>query len=322
MIPLNRPDIGPDERANVAAAMGSGYIGTSGAWIELAEEKLAKLTGRKYAVCASSGTAALTAALRSSPSILASVWCPEMTFAGVHNAIHLAGGYPWKAPSNLSTWQADKETLAIAEQRRIGCYVAAPCYGHLSGVSDVEKHAKSYGKLMIEDASQSFWGTINGRKDGTFGDVSIVSFNVNKIVTAGGGGVCLTDSKELAAKLRSLIRQGPGGFNGGMTNLHAAVLCAQLDRADEMLRTRRYIKMEYLNAARKWVTPQIVDGEVPAPWTFAGIPPNLKIALRKAEQLGIEVKPTYCKRGLVLPLFSAMTRDEIERVADFIRRCS
>lgn len=347
-IPIARPDIGRAERMNVNEAMRTGWI-TQGPFVDRAEDLLCELTGRKHAICTSSGTQALIIALMAiDPGRRPwRVSAPALTFAAVHNAIRLVGGtVQYKGCDRLS-WQVPypRGGTIVAD-----AHIAAPCYGKVEGLDRAEFMCKG---PMIEDAAESFSATLNGRAAGSFGLISCVSFYANKCVTAGEGGALLTDDQGFALRLRAIANHGivekgyvsiVPGLNGRMTDVQAAILVAQLERLPRMLKRRLKIMHEYITAAAPagWMMPMQTPTETPAPWLFAGIPKDTIEVWKRCETENIECRPIFplprqfspcvqlkdrlmenarkiSKYGVVLPLSSALTDSEVERIVEVIR---
>lgn len=362
-IPIARPDITDLERENVRQVMESGWI-SQGEWVEKAEAKLCEITGRKYAICTSSGTTALQVAIlalqdrfrwittngRTTDTYIA---VPTLTFAAVFNAVELAHCTPVYLGVDKETWQSPmSEWWRVL--RKVDCFIAAPCYGMLGPMDAIEELAKNSKLSMIEDCSESFTGSVNNRKAGSWGDISICSFYANKVITAGEGGCIFTDSEELAVACRQIINHGVKGkgsyqrvrtgINGRMNDLTGAVLCAQLERLPEMWNRRQRIVSAYLIAAtdkKGWTVPICAPSETAAPWLWAGVPLPRKLINDSlavtAGKLNIETRPVFpvghnnwegnlllaeayniSVAGVVLPLSSAMTDEEVERVCTLI----
>lgn len=348
-ISIARPDIGSLEKDNLRECVESGWI-SQGRYVDAAETLLRSLTGRQFAMCTSSGTTALLAAVLS----LDLKWRPEeiavpaFTFAAVHNAVEIAGFTPLYLAADMNDWQIhEKEWERIEGIRAV---IVAPNYGKVSG-SDIRGLVKP-GTKIIEDAAESFLGSLDGKPAGSFGDISVVSFYANKICTAGEGGAILTDDKETADKIRTILNHGINnkiykrvsiGLNGRMTDLQAAILCGQLMRSEEMFKKRLGILGEYgyacLLSKEEWKFPLSPMEETKAPWLFAGIPPDGAALIKRCAAANIEWRPffhvpekatrtinmrmtdtvTLSRRGVCLPLSSAMTDSEVNRVCEVIR---
>ncbi len=341
-IPIGRPDITELERANVARAMSSGWI-TQGPFVEEAQEKLKTLTRRKYALCVSSGTTALIVALLARPG---DRWYPDMvavpamTFAAVHNAVKVIGGKPIYCPANLESWQVHSSDWSDTGADTL---LVAPCYGKVES-SNLQSPNKRI--FIIEDAAESFCGSLSGRPAGSFGHISTISFYANKIATSGEGGAVLTDDEELYRRMKTILNHGiegkayvstMTGVNGRMTDLQAAILCAQLDRLPSMLERRREILRKYYVAiGHRWTFASVGRDEIEAPWLLAGIPVDRAGLIQRCEAENIEWRPFFAipkncgfndggvtqsisDRGICLPLSSALTDDEVSRICEVLR---
>jgi perosamine synthetase len=339
-VPISRPDLGRAEQLNVNEVMHHGWI-SQGPFVTEAEERLCRITGRQFAICTSSGSVALIVALMA--TIRWKPWtvsAPALTFAAVHNAIKLVGGSVRLEGCNAQSWQVEYKN----DSGQADSTIAAPCYGKLEGMDVITESDLP----VIEDAAESFTGSLNGKPAGSFGLISCVSFYVNKCITSGEGGALLTDDLALALRMRGIANHGivdksyapvMTGTNARMTDLQAAVLCAQLDRLPQMLKRRRQIMDLYVSAARgRWKLPTIAPGEVCAPWLFAGIPEDRAETIRRCETENIEWRPFFpvfdidikyddplmenarqiSRSGICLPLSSALTDEEVRRVCEVI----
>lgn len=336
-VPLARPDITDHERDNVAKVMQSGWL-SQGYYVHEAEEKLKAITGRRYAICTSSGTTALIAAILATANDRprCHIVVPAFTFAAVHNSVKMLGHYVHYLPADTQTWQLTEDAKEYCDWNA-NIAMTAPCYGKVEG-----SETGFYDE--IEDAAESFTGSLQGRPAGAFGRISCLGFFSNKIIAAGEGGALLTNEEELALKLRTITNFGINnkryenvmvGFNGKMSDLHAAVLCAQLDRLPTMVAKRRAILARYDDAARGrgWTFPTLAPGEIPAPWIFAGIPADRRAVIDRCEEGNVEWRPFFpipaeagkmaetrkiSESGICLPLSSALAEEEIQRVEQVI----
>lgn len=333
---MARPDIGDMERENVIHCMRSGWI-SQGVFVAEAEAKLRTITGRKHAVCTSSGTMALIVALLAAKHRMdrKTIPCPAMTFAAVHNAIRLTGSRPLYIEHG-SDWQTSYWGLVPHP-----VVLMAACYG--GGV-----YAHIHETTVINDCAESFGGTVVGRRAESLGDISCLSFFSNKICVSGEGGALLTDSDYFAAQFRLIINHGidrknympepeTDGLNGRMTDMQAAILCAQLDRMDEMVAKRRRILNHYRSVASDsggWSLQLECEGSRLAPWLFAGVHSDIEAVRRRADAANIEWRPFFpvpkhagemktardiSENGILLPLSSTLTDEEVDRVSDVIR---
>lgn len=345
-VPIARPDIGELERENVQKCITSGWI-SQGEFVDRAQRRLCRITGRRYAICTSSGTTSLIAALLAAKVLHPSnsfpkfVEVPTLTFAAVHNAVRLTGFEPLFLPTDISTWQVEKESWGNSFTEVV---LTAPCYGKIQSSDGIDAGDKPNVKFIIEDAAESFGGSLNGKPAGKFGSVSCISFYANKICTAGEGGALLTDDYETYELLKEIVNHGISGkdyipvtlgMNGRMTDLQAAVLCAQLERMDEMISRRESIYKSYRSAAGEdWTFPKLADGERCAPWLFAGIfEGNLHDLKDRCFKANIETRPFFpipksaiphgateylSDHGICLPLSSTFSDEEVTRVCEVI----
>lgn len=265
---LSGPDVGEAEKQAVLRALDSGWIAPLGPEVDAFEEEVAKRVGRKYAVALSSGTAGLhlgLLALGVKPGDV--VVTASMTFAATANAIVYTGAEPFFVDADINTGNMAPQLLddALATLAEAGANVAAAVPVDLLGqVADypafeeiVAKHEPSFGHKIpiLADAAESLGASLDGVPAGKFGDAAIFSFNGNKIMTTSGGGMLVTDDKELADQVRYLATQARQpvahyehediGYNYRLSNLLAALGRAQLTRLDEMIARRRQIREMY-----------------------------------------------------------------------------
>lgn len=276
-VPTARPALGERERRKLNRTIRRGWI-SQGEYVKACEAALKHLTGRRYVLCVSSGTAALhliCLALGVSGSVVA---VPTLAFAAVHNIPVLCGAKLRFMEPSPDNWQIEPQDLYYGPKQQY--MIVAPCYGGMPDMQAIETICRARRIVLIEDAAESFAGSWNGRKAGTFGVASAISFYSNKIVVAGEGGAVLTDDESLYASVRLLSNHGIDnqqyradaiGLNCRMTDMQAAVLLAQLERFEQLVRSRRKLFDRYREAAsgKRLKLPTNHDLEVRAPWAFA-----------------------------------------------------
>lgn len=265
---LSGPDVGEAEKQAVLRALDSGWIAPLGPEVDAFEDEVAKRVGRKYAVALSSGTAGLhlgLLALGVKPGDV--VVTASMTFAATANAIVYTGAEPFFVDADINTGNMDPKLLdeALALLAEEGANVAAVVPVDLLGqVADypafeevITKHEPSFGHKIpvLADAAESLGAALDGVPAGKFGEAAIFSFNGNKIMTTSGGGMLVTDDKELADRVRYLATQARQpmvhyehediGYNYRLSNLLAALGRAQLTRLDDMIARRKQIREMY-----------------------------------------------------------------------------
>ena len=257
-IPLTVPDLRGNESAYLERCLTQNWVSAAGPEVRVLEERMAALCDVRHAVATVNGTAALQLAL-----IVAGVRpgdcvvVPDFTFAATANAVIHAGAQPLFADVTHDTWTLDPDCLAVAIDRhgeKIRAVVPVHALGHPADMMPIVDLARKHGIPVIEDAAGAIGARYRGSSVGGLGDAAIFSFNGNKTVTAGGGGIIVTDREDWADRAHSLstqAREGVAyrhtevGFNYRMPNLNAALALAQLDRLDEMAAAKRSIAARY-----------------------------------------------------------------------------
>ena len=206
---LSSPTMHGDEQRWVNEAIQANWVSTVGANINEVEHMTAEMIGRKYAVALSSGTAALHLAIRLCGEKLygqpkvghgtlegKKVFASDMTFSATNNPICYEGGEPVFIDTERETWNMDPVALEKAFEMYpdVRLIVIAHLYGTPGKIDEIKAIADAHGALIVEDAAESFRATYKGIQTGCFGDVGIVSWNGNKLVTGSSGGMLLTDS--------------------------------------------------------------------------------------------------------------------------------
>lgn len=264
-VPLCEPMMGPREREWVNRCLDTGFVSTAGGLISEFEQRFAERIGTGYAIATSSGTAALHIALRLAgvqPGDTVAV--QDLTFvASVNPAIQL-GADPLLVDVDPARWTMDVGLLErfFLEQPERAAAIQAVVPVHLYGCAvdmlALCKLSERFGFRIVEDATEALGTRLAGRQVGTFGDLGCFSFNGNKMMTTGSGGMIVTRSRELADQARYLAAQarepgeaylhGTDGYNYRMTNLNASLGLAQLERLDEMIFRKREIAQHYRDA--------------------------------------------------------------------------
>jgi dTDP-4-amino-4,6-dideoxygalactose transaminase len=259
LIPLSVPDLRGREAEYVAECVRANWVSSAGPAVGEFETRIAALCGRRHAVATTNGTVALHLAL-----ILAGVrpgdyvLLPDWTFAATANAVYHAGATPVLADITAESWTLDPElvadTLAGFSEGRIAAVIAVHALGHPAHMDPLADACRRFGVPLIEDAAGAIGARYGGRAAGSLGDASMLSFNGNKVVTTGGGGMVLTDHPEWAERARSLSTQARNGdryrytevgFNYRMPNVNAVLGIAQIERLPAMLEAKRRIAAAY-----------------------------------------------------------------------------
>jgi dTDP-4-amino-4,6-dideoxygalactose transaminase len=293
-IPLAIPNIGAREAELMNEAISSGFVSSVGRFVNEFETRFAEYVGAKYAVACSSGTAALHIAMRLAgvqPGDLVAV--SDFTFMASSNAASYQFAELLLVDSREDSWCMDVDKLRTELVRRRGAGEKLPkaieivhILGQPADTAAVMELAGEFGIIVIEDAAEALgatWtsGPLKGRHVGTVGHMGAYSFNGNKIMTTGGGGMFTTDDEDLARRAKHLSTQARTpdrgylhdeiGFNYRLTNIAAALGVAQLERLDGFVATKREIAMRYNEAFAGTAiqTPPTLPGQESTYWLYS-----------------------------------------------------
>lgn len=293
MIPLCVPEIKGNEWKYIKDCLDTGWVSSVGVYVDRFEQALAKRVGMRYAVATASGTAALHIALlvgniKPNDEVLVS----SLTFIASVNAIRYTGAWPVFIDAEPNFWQMssqkvldfiEKECLWIKGElrnkitsRRIKGILPVHILGHPVDMDPILEVAKKYNLVVIEDASEGLGAKYKEQSVGHLGDIACFSFNGNKLITTGGGGMIVTNNEQWAQKAKYLTTQakdnpiefihGAIGYNYRLTNIQAAMGCAQLEKLDEYIAAKRRIALTYNKAIENIPGLQSMQE---APWAFS-----------------------------------------------------
>jgi perosamine synthetase len=272
-IPLHEPCFVGNEKKYLNECIDSTFVSSVGRFVDDFERKIADYTDAKYAIATSNGTSALHISL-----ILANVGQNDevvtqpLTFVATCNAISYCGAQPifidvdketmGLSPSALRDF-LEKNALVKNQQcinnktgKVIKACVPMHTFGHPCKIDEIRDICDKYHIFLIEDAAESVGSLYKGKHTGNFGRVGVMSFNGNKIITAGGGGCIITSDKTLAKKAKHLtatakmphkwdFNHDMVGYNYRMPNLNAALLVAQLENLDSFINNKRKLAGMY-----------------------------------------------------------------------------
>lgn len=277
MIPLAVPNLSGNEAKYLQECIASTFVSSVGPFVERFEKEVAASAGARFGIAVSSGTTGLHAALTAAGVKRDDlVVLPSFTFIASANAIAHCGATPWLFDVSGDSWTLDvdavgraleKDTESLvggrfhrATRRRVAAIMPVYTLGMPADLDGLAEVARRYDVPIVADAAAALGATYKGRAIGRIGaDLTVFSFNGNKTITAGGGGVVVGDNEELCKLVRHLTttaRCGAEydhdmvGFNYRMTNLQAAVGCAQLERLGEFVAAKRRIARRYDEALR------------------------------------------------------------------------
>ncbi len=316
---LSPPHLAGDELAMLAETLESNWIAPLGPQVDAFERELAAAVGVAHAAALSSGTAALHLALE----LLGvgagdEVFCSDLTFVASANAVAYRGGVPVFIDCDCSSWNLDPELLAaeLGERRRRNrlpkAVVAVDLYGQSADWEPILASCREQGVAVVEDAAEALGASYRGRPVGGLGELGVLSFNGNKIITTSGGGALLTHDRQLAETARRLASQAcdPAphyqhsriGYNYRLSNLLAAVGRAQLRVLERRVAAKRRIFERYRELlgelpglelmpeapwgrSTRWLTCLTID-----PAAFGASREEVRLALESAD---IEARPLW-----------------------------
>ena len=252
-IPVGIPDLVGNEKKYVNDSLDTNWISSAGKYVDSFEENFSKYLNINHTITVSNGTVALHLAL-----VTLGITKDDEVIVSNHNgaygpfAIEYVGAKPVFVESKKNTWNIDPSQIEERITKKTKAIMVVHIYGYACDMTAIMKIAKKHNIKVIEDAAESHGATIDGKKCGTFGDISIFSFYANKVITSGEGGAVVTNSDELAKKCRYFKNlcfkiDGPRdfqhldiGYNYRLSNIHAAILCAQLEKIDYYIDRRNY----------------------------------------------------------------------------------
>lgn len=255
---LSSPTMHGEELKYMTEAFDTNWMSTVGENIDEIERIAAEKIGCRYAVALSSGTAALHLAMKLAGICRGEkVFCTDMTFDATVNPVVYEGGIPVFIDTERDTWNMDPVALEKAFEiyPDVKHIVVANLYGTPGKMEEIRKIADKHGATITEDAAESFGSVYEGRQTGTFGDVGVISFNGNKIITGSSGGMLLTNDVEQANKVRKWSTQAREnapwyqheelGYNYRMSNVIAGVVRGQLPYLEEHIAQKKAIYERY-----------------------------------------------------------------------------
>lgn len=273
-IPLHAPVFKGRERELVTDTIDSTFVSSVGAYVDRFEKDIAAMTDSPRAVAVMNGTAALHIALKLVGVVAGDlVVTQSLTFVATCNAIAYCGAEPLfvdvdrhtlgLSPTALEAWLGEHALIddqgdcrTRVGHRRIRACLPMHTFGHPVDLDALVALCQRWGLVLVEDAAESLGSYYKGRHTGNFGRIGVLSFNGNKIMTTGGGGMLLTDEvMGLRAKYLTTTAKVPHpfefvhdevGYNYRMPNLNAALGCAQLEQLPSFLVSKRVLAARYI----------------------------------------------------------------------------
>lgn len=272
-IPLHRPIFEGNERQYLVDCIDSNFVSSVGKQVTEFENEISNSVGVNYAIATVNGTAALHVALvLSGIDTGDEVITQALTFIATCNAISYCGAHPVFVDVDLDTMGMSPVALKSflntcvemragrpfnkTSGRRISACVPMHSFGFPCRIEEISNICADWGIELIEDAAESLGSYVGSRHTGTFGSMGTISFNGNKIITTGGGGMLITDDPDLAKRAKHITTTAKVphpyefvhdeiGYNYRMPNVNAALGCAQIERLDEILTIKAQLSNQW-----------------------------------------------------------------------------
>jgi perosamine synthetase len=330
-IPLHEPRFVGNEKKYLNECIDSTFVSSVGKFVEEFEKKIAEYVGTKFAVATINGTSALHIAL-----LLANVKendeviTQPLTFVATCNAINYCGAQPVFIDVDRETMGLSPKALQIFLETNttiqnnqcinnvtgkvIKACVPMHTFGHSCKIDEIKNICDQYRICLIEDCAESLGSLYKDKHTGTFGQIGVMSFNGNKIITAGGGGCIVTNDEVLARKAKHLTTTAKVphkweyahdmiGYNYRMPNLNAALLVAQLENLEIFLLRKRELAIAYSDFFND-TTCQFVKEPIASQsnyWLNA-------IILKDQEQRDLFLDETNSKGVMTRPIWTLMNK--------------
>ncbi|RJR21778.1 MAG: LegC family aminotransferase [Nitrospiraceae bacterium] len=265
-IPLSVPVIKGNEWKYVKECLDTGWVSSVGGFVNRFEDLVASYAGCKYAIATTNGTSALHVGLVACGITSGDeVIVPSLTFIATANVVRYCNAEPVFMDCNQDTLCIDTDKLRgflknntytennttynRETKRPVRAIIPVHLFGHPSDMDSLLELSREYNLIIIEDATESLGSLYRERQTGSFGRAGCFSFNGNKLITTGGGGMVVTDDEALAKNIRHLTTQARSdaveydhdaiGYNYRLTNIQAAMGVAQMEQIDEFIAVKR-----------------------------------------------------------------------------------
>lgn len=327
MIPLSIPKIEGNESKYVQDCLTTGWISSAGSYVNQFEEMIASYAGAKYGVACMNGTVGLhIAQILLGVSANDHVIAPNITFIATLNAIKYTGATPILIDVDADNWQMDLNLLEdylknqtelratetgtfsfdITTQKRVRAIMPVHVLGNMGDMNRMLAIAKTYNLEIIEDSTEALGSTFEGKHAGTFGKLGVFSFNGNKIISTGGGGVIVTNDEDLAKKAKHLTTQAKVsaldyihdeiGYNYRLVNVLAAIGVAQMETFPQILEDKKAMDAFYraqLKGVGDIKFQEIPEGTDPNCWLFTFSTSRMRELLEYLNENGVQSRPFW-----------------------------
>lgn len=345
MIPLSVPNLDGNEWKYVKDCLDTNWVSSVGSYVNRFEEMIAEYTGAKYAIAIANGTSALHISLMLAGVVRNDlVIVPNITFIASVNAITYCGANPVLMDVKGDSWQMDLDLLEefLAEQtslvegkcvhkasgRIIRTIMPVHVLGNMCDMERLRDLALTYGLNIVEDSTEALGSFYKGKSAGTFGLLGTFSFNGNKIISTGGGGMVVTNDDVLGKKAKHLTTQAKAdpleyyhdeiGYNYRLVNILAAMGVAQMEQLPGFVKRKHEISSLYNErlAGLEGVAGQQMGEHVEANhWLYTATFPQQRDLLHYLIDSGVQARPFWVPMNQ-LPMFREQLYFTKEDISD------
>ncbi|MBB4080221.1 aminotransferase in exopolysaccharide biosynthesis [Lewinella aquimaris] len=336
MIPLSIPHLAGNEWEYVKECLDTGWVSTAGAYVGKFEEAIAKFTDSRYAISCMNGTAGLHTAMNllgigAGDYVLA----PNLTFVATLNAISYTKAEALLLDIDPDNWQLDLDLLQRfleedtyvkeaacylkADDRRIAAIMPVHVLGNMCDMDRLAALSERHHLPVIEDSTEALGSTFRGRHAGTFGIFGTSSFNGNKIITTGGGGMIFTQKEDLAVHAKHLTTTAKTdpldyfhdevGYNYRLVNVLAAIGLAQMEQLPGLIRRKKHMDAFYrerLGGVGDITFQRVTEGVDPNCWLFTFRTQRMRELLTYLNERGVQSRPFWTPMNQ-LPMYRSLS---------------
>lgn len=351
MINLSVPNISGNEWQYVKDCLDTGWISSAGAYVQKFEQAIQDYTGAEHAIACMNGTVGLQVSLNlAGVSQNDIVIAPNLTFVATLNAISYTGADIVLVDVDADSWQMDIDLLEqwlsentvtkhaagapVTTEKHSGKKVGAimPVYvlGGFPEIDRLQKVSTKYGIPIVEDSTEALGSTRNGKHAGTYGLTGVLSFNGNKIISTGGGGMILTNDKTIADRARHITTTAKTdpldyfhdevGYNYRLVNVLAAIGVAQMEKFDDILNRKKEIDFRYRDELTGVGDVLFQDHEAqsnPNCWLFTFRTKHMRALLHHLNIAGIQSRPFWTPMNN-LPMYADLRYIQANDVSNSI----
>jgi len=330
-IPLHEPRFLGNEKKYLNECIDSTFVSSVGKFVDEFESKIASYIGAKYVVATSNGTSALHISLLiSGVESGDEVITQPLTFVATCNAISYCNAAPvfidvdkdtmGMSPVALESFLKANTTVKNQQcvNKSTGSIIKAcipmHTFGHPCRIKEIQRICKEWHITLVEDSAESLGSYYKNKHTGTYGELGIISFNGNKVITSGGGGCIITDNEVFAKKAKHMTTTAKEphkwkythdmiGYNYRMPNINAALIVAQLEQLDGFLKSKRLLANDYKEFFQ--------DSDIEFATELENSKPNYwlnAIILRDKEQRNLFLDTTNSKGVMTRPIWTLMNK--------------